>query len=406
MMDVTATPESQGFSTARLENITDWMQRYLDEGKLAGTQSLIARHGEVVYSKWAGQSDIENNISWNSDTKARFYSMTKPVTSVALMMLYEKGLFHLDDPIEDYIPAFKDMRVLRPNAQNIDDTEPAITKLTVHHLLTHMSGLTYGFNGGLLADAYAAGKMDFGPTRGLLEEQVNKLAQMPLAFNPGSRWNYGVSTDVAGRLVEVISGMDLRAYFDAHILGPLGMTDTAFDVSAGEAGRFASLYGVGENAEIKLLEPAQKSAFLEGRVTCHSGGGGLVSTAGDYFKFAEMLRRRGEYNGVRLLGSRTVDFMTSNHLQGDLADNGQPVFSEVSFEGVGFGLGGWVMLDPPKSQMMGSAGDFGWGGMANTVFWVDPVEDLTILFLTQLAPSSQFPIRKELRALVHQSLVD
>jgi CubicO group peptidase (beta-lactamase class C family) len=405
-MEKTSKPESFGMSTDRLENITDWMNRYVDEGKLAGAQTVIARGGKVAYSHQVGQADIENNVPWNENTMARFYSMTKPVTSVALMMLYEKGLFHLDDPVEDYIPSFADMRVLRSGARDIEDTEPAKTKMTVHHLLTHMSGLTYGFIGGALGEAYTAGKMDFGPTRGTLEEHCDKLAEMPLQFNPGSRWNYGVSTDVVGRLVEVISGQDLRSHFDEHIFDPLGMADTAFDVPEEKIDRLASLYGIDKDGKLKLLEAGQKSVYRAGRTTCYSGGGGLISTAGDYYRFAEMVRRDGIFGGERLLGSRTMKFMKSNHLQGDLADNGQPSFSEVSFEGVGFGLGGWVMVDPPKSQMMGSVGDFGWGGMASTVFWTDPVEDLTILFLTQLAPSSQFPLRKELRALVHQALID
>ncbi|MEH6544930.1 MAG: serine hydrolase domain-containing protein [Sneathiella sp.] len=405
-MNVTQKPESVGFSSNRLEAITDWMNRYVDGGKLAGASALIARRGQIVYSRNVGFADIDNNIPWNENTISRFYSMTKPVTSVALMMLFEKGLCHLDDPVEWFIPAFKNMRVLRPNAQTIEDTEPATVKPTLRHLLTHMSGLTYDFNGGILGEAYAAIKMDFGPRRGSLESQVDKLAELPLQFTPGARWNYGVSTDVVGRLVEVISGSDLRSFLTDHILGPLKMTDTAFDVSDEKIDRFASLYGRGPDGKIKLLDAASKSVFRAGRTECYSGGGGLMSTAGDYFKFAEMIRQRGAYNGERLLGSRTVDYMTQNHLVGDLAENGQPVFSEISFEGVGFGLGGWVMLDPPKSQMMGSVGDFGWGGMASTVFWVDPVEDMTVLFLTQLAPSSQYPLRKELRTLVHQALVD
>lgn len=405
-MDVTEKPESLGFSSDRLENITRWMNSYIDAGKLAGTQTLVARHGKPVYSKWAGKADLDNNIPWNENTIARFYSMTKPVTSVALMMLYEKGLFHLDDPIEAFIPAFADMRCLRPQARDISDTEPVRTLPTVHHLLTHRSGLTYGFNGGVLGDAYVNEKMDFGVKRGTLEEQVDRLAALPLQFDPGSRWNYGVSTDVAGRLVEVISGQSLKDFFQENILDPLGMADTAFDVPEEKIDRFACLYGRGEDGALTLADAAATSIFKAGATTCYSGGGGLVSTADDYFRFAEMMRNRGMFNSTRLLGSRTVDFMTQNHLQGDLADNGQPVFSEVSFEGVGFGLGGWVMLDPPKSQMMGSVGDFGWGGMASTVFWVDPLEDLTVIFLTQLVPSSLLPLRKELRALVHQALID
>ncbi|MCF8467231.1 MAG: beta-lactamase family protein [Sneathiella sp.] len=399
-------PESIGFCSERLERITDWMNRYIESGQLAGAQTLIARGGKLAYSKSVGYADLENQVPWNDDTMARFYSMTKPITSVALMMLYEKGLFHLDDPVENFIPSFKGMKVLRPGALNIKDTDPAAVKMTVHHLLTHMSGLTYGFNLGVLGNDYNEIKMDFGPRRGTLESQVDKLADRPLLFNPGSRWNYGVSTDVVGRLVEVISGQDLRSYFDEHIFGPLGMVDTAFDVSPDRVGRYSSAYGVAEDGSLKVMDAAQKSIFLAGRTECYSGGGGLISTAGDYFKFAEMIRRRGAFDGGRLLGSRTVDFMTRNHLEGDLALNGQPLFSEVSFIGVGFGLGGWVMLEPAKSQMMGSPGDFGWGGMASTVFWVDPIEDMTIIYLTQLLPSSHYPLRKELRALVYQALVD
>ncbi|WP_293962949.1 serine hydrolase domain-containing protein [Sneathiella sp.] len=398
--------ESVGFSETRLEYITDWMNRYVEDGKLAGAQTVVARGGQIAYSKSVGQADRENNIPWKENTMARFYSMTKPISSIALMMLYERGLFHLDDPVEEFISAFKDMQVLRPQARSIDDTEPATSKITIHNLLTHMSGMTYGFNEGVLGDHYTASKMDFGPTRGSLESQIEKLAAMPLLFNPGERWNYGVSTDVVGRLVEVISGQDLRTYFYENIFQPLGMVDTDFGVPAEKIDRYATAYGVNEAGETIVMDPRTKSAFQRENVVCYSGGGGLISTASDYLKFAEMIRKLGEYDSGHLLGSRTMDFMTQNHLDGDLANYGQPVFSEVSFVGVGFGLGGWVMLEPALSQMMGSPGDFGWGGMASTVFWVDPVEDMTVLFLTQFIPSSHYPLRKELRSLVYQALID
>ncbi|MCC3304455.1 serine hydrolase domain-containing protein [Sneathiella sp. HT1-7] len=399
-------PESLGFEPKRLEYITDWMNRYVDGGKLAGAQTLIARSGKIAYSKSVGQADRENNNPWTDDTMARFYSMTKPITSVALMMLYEKGLFHLDDPLEEFIPAFKDMQVLRPQARSIDDTEPATSKITVHNLLTHMSGMTYGFNEGVLGKYYNANKMDFGTTRGSLEGQIQQLSEMPLQFNPGSRWNYGVSTDVVGRLVEIISGQDLKSYFHEHIFKPLGMVDTDFGIPEEKIDRYATAYGADDTGAMTVLDSAAKSAFRMEKVACYSGGGGLISTASDYLKFAEMLRCKGAYEGGQLLGPRTVDFMMENHLDGDLAQYGQAVFSEVSFVGVGFGLGGWVMIDPALSQMMGSPGDFGWGGMASTVFWVDPIEDMTVVFLTQFIPSSHYPLRKELRALVYQAIMD
>jgi len=405
-MEVTTKPEALGFSSDRLENITSWMDRYVGAGKLAGAQTLVARSGEVVYSNWTGLADVENNIPWSGNTIARFYSMTKPITSVALMTLYEKGLFHLDDPVEMYIPAFKDMRVLRAHAISVEDTEPCRTKPTIHHLLTHCSGLTYDFNLGVLESLYSEAKMDFGPRRGTLEDQVNRLGQMPLKFEPGTRWNYGVSTDVVGRLVEVISGKPLDVFLQEVLLDPLGMTDTSFEIASDKENRFAASYTPDADRKLKLVDAPQSSIYAEKTVKGFSGGGGLLSTVADYLKFAEMIRLRGRVGSDQLLGSRTVDFMTQNHMSGDLASMGQPVFSEVSFAGVGFGLGGWVMLDPTKAQMMGSPGDFGWGGMASTVFWVDPLEDLIVLFATQLIPSSYYPIRKELRALVYQAIID
>lgn len=406
MLKAVQKPESLGFSPARLNYITDWMQRYVDSGKLAGAQTVIARSGKIAYSKSVGLRDIASATPWTDDTMARFYSMTKPITSVALMMLYEKGLFHLDDPVDAFIPAFREMQVLRPDAQSINDTVPATSRMTVHHLLTHMSGLTYSFNLGLLGELYEKEKMDFGPRRGTLESEIERLSKMPLLFEPGTRWNYGVSTDVVGRLVEVISGQDLRTFLHENIFEPLRMTDTDFGVPEDKLDRYAAAYMSDDKGGLKLLDPVRGTAFAREKVICYSGGGGLISCAADYLKFAEMIRCRGACEGGRLLGPRTVDFMTRNHLDGDLAANGQPVFSEISFVGIGFGLGGWVMLDPARSQSMGSPGDFGWGGMASTVFWVDPVEDMTVLFLTQFVPSSFYPLRKELRALVYQALVD
>ncbi|MBO6825597.1 MAG: beta-lactamase family protein [Sneathiella sp.] len=405
MLKVT-NPEKVGFSSERLGFITDWMKRYVEAGKLAGAQTLVARKGQVVYSGWTGVRDVETGQKWEEDTIARFYSMTKPITSVALMTLYEKGLFHLDDPIEQFLPEFSDMRVLRPNAQSIEDTVPCEVKPTVRHLLTHCSGLTYDFNLGVLESEYGAQKVNFGPNKQKLADEVKRLASLPLKFESGTRWNYGVSTDVVGRLVEVISGKALDVYLQETILDPLEMSDTSFYIEDVKQDRLASSYTPDGNGGIKLVDSGENTIYTKERVTCLSGGGGLLSTVPDYLKFAEMLRGRGRLGAAQILGSRTADFMMSNHMPGDLASMGQAVFSEVSFEGVGFGLGGWVMLDPPKSQMMGSVGDFGWGGMASTVFWTDPVEDMVVLFATQLLPSSFHPIRKELRALVHQALVD
>jgi CubicO group peptidase (beta-lactamase class C family) len=229
---------------------------------------------------------------------------------------------------------------------------------------------------------------------------------MPLEFHPGARWHYSVSIDVVGRLVEIVSGKPLDVFLRERIFEPLRMTTTGFAVSAGDLGRFATLYEPDKAGGMKVMETAEQSSFREGVVDTLSGGGGLVSTADDYLRFAEMLRRRGELGGERILAPRTVKFMASNQLDGDIAAIGPKTFSETSFEGVGFGLAVSVMLDPAKAGMSGSPGDFGWGGMASTAFWVDPVEDMVVLYLTQLVPSSTYPLRKELRALVYQAMVD
>lgn len=396
-----------GFDAERLDRLRGWMEGYVGSGRLPGAVTLVARRGELAWLGWTGQRNVAAGTPWTDDTIVRAYSMTKPITSVALMQLYEHGKFHLDDPVSRYLPELGDVKVLRPGASSVSDVVDCESPMTITHVLTHRTGFTYGFQGGVLGEEYERRKLAFGPKGASLEDGVKELAELPLAFQPGARWNYGVSTDVAGRLVEVLSGQDLESYFNEHILGPLGMADTSFGVPDAKLDRYAELYTPNEDLSLKLLETAEKSVYREANVKTFSGGGGLQSTISDYWKFAEMLRREGlSADGKRLLGNRTLRFMASNHLDGDLAANGQPVFSEVSYAGIGFGLGFAVMLEPPKSESMGSPGDFGWGGMASTAFWVDPVEDMVVIFMTQLVPSSFYPIRKELRTLVHQALVD
>ncbi|MDH3665571.1 MAG: beta-lactamase family protein [Paracoccaceae bacterium] len=402
----TGDPATLGFDPARLARIADWMQRYIDQGKIPGAQTLIARRGQVAYCECAGQRDVERALPWQRDTIARFYSMTKPITSTALMMLYEQALVSLDDPVDAFIPEFAERHVLWPGAKSITEVEPAETRMTLRHLMTHTSGLTYRFQPGLLAETYRETGVDFSVREGNLAETVKRLAALPLGFEPGSRWNYSVSTDVLGRVVEVISGQPLDRFFADHILGPLGMGDTFFGVPEAKQDRLGAHYNRTDDDGMKLTEDGPGTGFRADRVTQFSGGGGLLSTADDYLRFAEMQRRGGELDGVRILGPRTMRLMASNHLPGDLASMGQKVWAEVSFEGIGFGLGGWVMLDPARAQTLGSPGDFGWGGMASTVYWVDPAEEMVVIFLTQLSPSSSYPIRKELRALVYSALTD
>lgn len=392
------------FDKGRLARLGPWMERWVASGRIPGAQALIRHRGEEVYAGWTGSRDIDAGHDWTRDTVVRIYSMTKPITTTALMMLYEDGLCHIDTPVDEVLPEMRDRQVLIPGAERLDQVATAKTRLTLHHLMTHTSGFTYGFNGGLVGDAMVAGKLDFSVKEGDLADTVRRLAGIPLLFEPGSRWNYGVSTDVLGRCVEVISGRPLAEFLAERILGPLGMHDTAFEIAEGKVGRFAACYAKTPDDPMKLMDPAKGSAFGAGRVQQWSGGGGLVGTADDYMKFAEMLRRGGRLGDIRLLSPRTVRVMMSNALPGDLASMGQAVFSEVPFDGIGFGLGGAVMLDPARAKTLGSPGDFGWGGMASTVFFIDPVEEISAIYLTQLAPSSSYPLRKEFRALVYSSL--
>ena len=382
------------------------MQKYLDEGKLPGATTLVARHGRVVFCESLGFGNIESKKPLNIDSILRFYSMTKPITSVAVMMLYEQGLFQLDDPLYAFIPEFKDMQVHVSGFGKDMKTEPAQTPITIQHLLTHTSGLTYGsFNTGAIAKLYRQNRTDFNSHDGPLEQVTARLAKLPLEFNPGSIWNYGVSTDVLGRLVEIWAGQPFDRYLEQQIFKPLNMVDSGFAVPESKRDRFVSLYERTDKNPLALNDPGQTSPLI-GSVETFSGGAGLVSTLGDYFRFTRLLSNKGELDCVRLLGRKTMEFMTCNHLPGDLADMGQPNFNETTFEGIGFGLGFSIMLDPAKACIMGSPGEYAWGGAASTAFWIDPVEDMIVIFLTQLMPSSAYPIRRELRVLTYQALVN
>jgi len=404
-MDVGSPPERLGLSKERLGRIRTWMQRYIDEAKLPGATTLVARHGEVAFSQTLGYGDLEKKKPLTQDSILRFYSMTKPITAVAVMMLYEQGVFQLDDPLSAFIPAFRDMKVYRSGSAENPVMEPAVKPITIRELMTHTSGLTYGMeNEGVVPELYLKRKTEFNPNDGPLEAVVNRLAKIPLEFQPGSRWEYSVSFDVLGRLVEIISGKSLDIFFKENIFEPLGMIDTGFHVPESRLDRFVSLYERTQESDLSLVERGEDSPLVDAVETL-SGGGGLVSTLDDYFRFTEMLRRKGELDGQRLLGRKTVEFMTCNHLPGDLADMGQPTFCETTYEGIGFGLGMSVVLDPAKAKIVGTPGEYAWGGYASTAFWIDPVEDLTVIFLTQLIPSSAYPIRRELRVLTYQALI-
>lgn len=402
-------PAEAGFDAGRLARIDRHFQQYVDDGRLPGWLLAVARGGQVTHLSTYGHRDVEADLPVELDTVFRVYSMTKPITSVAAMMLAEEGVFELKDPVSRWLPAFGDQRVYRSGSALRPETDPVTEPMRIWHLLTHTSGLTYGFHHAHPVDAmYRAAGFEWASPPGLdTAGCCDAWAAMPLLFQPGTEWNYGVSTDVLGRLVEVVSGQTLDAFLAERILGPLGMTDTAFALADAERSRLAALY-VANPADGKRLKFEALGEVGTEPPPFLSGGGGLVSTAADYLRFTEMLRRGGELDGTRLLGSRTVAYMARNHLPGgaDLEQFGRPLFSETTFDGVGFGLGVSVTVDPVKGKVPGSLGEYGWGGAASTAFWIDPAEDIVVVFLTQLLPSSTHPIRSQLKALVNQALVD
>ena len=401
-------PTRLGFDPKRLERIDTHFQKYIDDRRLTGWQVAVSRAGQLVHHSTSGHRDREAGVAWSEDTIVRMFSMTKPITSVAAMMLYEEGAFELKDPVSKLIPSFADARVYRSGSAFKPVTEPLTEPVRMWHLLTHTSGLTYGFHHQHVTDAiYRSAGFEWGQPKGFdLEACCDAWAGLPLAFQPGSEWNYGVSTDVLGRVVEVISGMSLDAFLQERIFEPLGMTETGFHVTSDQTDRVGRLYSPNPANGEAVVSPLD--FVTTERPTYLSGGGGLYGTAADYLRFCHFLLGRGELDGERLQGTRTVDYMTRNHLPGnaDLEAFGRPLFAETSFDGVGFGLGFSVQLDPAAYRVLSSPTEYAWGGAASTAFFCDPHEDIAVIFLTQLLPSSTHPIRPQLKQLVYQALVD
>jgi CubicO group peptidase (beta-lactamase class C family) len=385
-----------GISVERLERLDQGMQRYIDDGLFAGIVTLVARNGEIVHHKGFGFMDLAFRKPVNLDTIFRIYSMTKPITAVGLLMLHEQALFQMSDPVSKFIPEFKKTKVLGVEGQLIDlDRE-----ITIHHLMLHTTGMIYQSSEDTpLNKLY--GEADIFNPKITVEEMSRRIAGLPLHFQPGSKFSYSVSMDVIGRVIEVIADMALDEYFEKEIFQPLGMVDTGFSVPAEKTDRLATLYGHTEDAPLGLIADEIGGEYFDVRLFC--GGSGLVSTTSDYFRFSQCLLNGGELNGVRLLGRKTVEWMRSNHLRPELLpiDTG-----EDPMPGLGFGLGFSVMLDPTQSDYMGSIGAYGWGGWASTYFWIDPHEELITILMTQYIPSNWHPIRKEIRALVYQAIVD
>lgn len=408
--------KTQGMSRERLGRVERFVdEAYVATGKLPGALIQVWRRGELVLNSALGLADRERQVPLAEDSIFRIYSMSKPVTSVAVMMLVEECKIALDDPVSKYIPAWENLGVYNGGFMESFQTRQAARPMLVVDLLRHTSGLTYGFQQNTNVDAaYRKLKLGELATDGTLDDMIEKLAKLPLEFSPGEAWNYSVSTDVLGYLVGKVSGIPFETFLKERIFDPLGMVDTAFHVPEEKASRFCACYAVGtlgskvvSTREPVLQDDPLTSPYLKppGFV---SGGGGLVSTAADYMRFARMLLQGGELDGVRLLGTKTLTLMTSNHLPGgvDLPRMSRSMFSEANYDGVGFGLGFATTVAPAATMIPGSAGDFFWGGAASTFFWVDPLEDLIGLFLTQLLPSSAYPVRRQLRTLVYSAITE
>jgi CubicO group peptidase (beta-lactamase class C family) len=406
-MDV-VSPESVGLNSEQLNRVGEHLRgRYVDTGKIPGSLALVARHGKVCYLDVAGQRDVERGEPMTADTIFRIYSMTKPITSVAIMTLFEKGLLSLTDPVHRYIPSWRNLQVRTGGSLPLFTTEACNRPMTIRDLLMHTSGLTYDFMNQTNVD-YAYRKLQVGnPAPGYtLQKMIDDLAQLPLEFSPGSRWNYSVATDVLGYLVEVISGKSLPEYLSETIFKPLGMDDTGFEITPDKVPRFASCYQRNVAKELVCHDDGQNSQFTNR--SFYSGGGGLLSTVGDYYRFSQMLANGGTLDGQRIIGSRTLDFMTRNHLPGgvDMSQFAMGSFSETVYEGVGFGLGFASKVDAGQNGFPATEGSYFWGGLASTLFWVDPEEELVVIFMTQLMPSSVFNFRGQLEALIYAALDD
>jgi len=412
-----ASPESVGMSKAALDRLEAHLKsRYIDAGRFPGTQLLVYRRGKVVHSVVQGFADLERRVPVRDDTIFRIYSMTKPITSVAFMMLFEEGRVALDEPVHKYIPEWKNLGVFVAGTSPSFLARPTSRPMQIVDLLRHTSGLTYGIQQRSNVDAaYREKKI---AEAGTLQGMVEELAQIPLEFSPGEAWNYSVSADVLGYLIGKISGRPFEQFLKERIFDPLGMGDTGFYVPSAKAARFAACYSADppgklmfrpteRKGTLTLLDDPTKSAYLS-PPSFVSGGGGLVSTASDYLTFCRALINGGELGGTRLLGPKTLQLMTSNHLPGgvDLPALSRSMFSEATNSGIGFGLGFAVTMDPAKTLLPGSAGEYFWGGAAGTAFWVDPAEELIAIFMTQLMPSSAYPIRRELRTLVYAAITE
>jgi CubicO group peptidase (beta-lactamase class C family) len=413
-------PESLGFSSSRLKNIDAlFKSRYVDPGILPGTLTQIYRKGEPVYTSMLGSMDLERNKPMREDAIFRIYSMTKPITAVALMMLAEEGKLGLEDNVATHIPSWKNLRVYASGVPSLVEntvgqfiTTPAERPMKVVDLVTHTAGLTYGFMTRTAVDAaYRHTKLGDFQTPGGLDAFIDQLAKLPLDFTPGKYWNYSVSIDVMGYLVQKLSGQTFGEFLRTRLFEPLGMKDTAFSIPASKIDRFCSCYQPKPGgAGLKLQDDAQKSTYAE-PPKLESGGGGLVSTLHDYMRFCRMMVNGGSLDGVQILSPKTVQMFSMNLLpDGKLLTDmvsGEGLFTEAGYNGVGFSIGCGVTMDPSLTKVQGTTGEYFWGGAASTAFWIDPKEDLTVVFMTQvMGTDARLTLRRDLRTLVYSAMTE
>ena len=404
------TVGNTGISIDALQRLDQHLlSRYIEAEEIAGCVTLIARRGELAHLSAIGMLDRERNQPMAEDAIFRIYSMSKPITSVALMQLHERGMFQLSDPVSRFIPQWRDLQVLTGGEYPDYTTTAPDRPMTIRDLLSHQSGLTYGFMGGPLEAGYFEHQVyRAGTMRGRdLQSMIDRLADLPLKFSPGDYWNYGISTEVCGYLVQTISGQRFDEYLQEHIFDPLGMPDTGFHVPAEKHHRLAANHELGPDQQLRQSDIFGVGEFLE-EPTFLSGGGGLVSTAQDYWRFCQMMLNGGQLDGARILGPKTIELMTMNHLPNndELTARALGIWGDTANEGLGFGLGFAVLMNLPRTQNVGSVGEYYWSGTASTVFWIDPAEELIAIFMLQFMPSDAFDFRNELKQLLYPGLLD
>ena len=387
-------PENVGLSQERLDRVTRALQADIERGHLAGAIGVVARKGKVAYWETVGMADKEAGKPMRDDTIFRIYSMTKPIVGVALMTLYEEGAFALRDPVKDYIPELGGLSVLSE-----DSTAPAHREMTVQDLMRHTAGMGYG-GGETRADKLFRELDVLGGNRSV-DDFIQKLAKIPLKHHPGSAWEYSVSVDVQGRLIEVLSGQDLATFLEERLFSPLDMRDTGFTVPPEKKERFVQMYSKTEDKKSIEPSPADRSeGYYDYDSRWYSGGGGLVSTTRDYLRFCQMLLNGGELDGKRILSRKTIELMTTDHVEG--IHRASPVLSP----GYGFGLDFAVHIDLAKSGLNGSLGEYNWGGLAGTIFWIDPAEEMIGLYMIQMLPPRFSDGRTQFKRLAYQAIAD